>query len=307
MDPIVFGLLAAAAVVNVAWNVLLKTSADPLRAVTLGMATGAAVIVPAAIVGWLGSGRPDVPPEAVLLGVASGLLEAAYFVLLAGAYERGDLSIVYPIARGTAPLLAVLTGLIVLGESIRPAAGLGIGLLLAGILALPRPWRIIGRIGAARAGGGGSARSAVQRRTDQAIALAFSTGLVIVGYSAVDRVGVRIVPPWLYAAIFWPVTVVALTAWGRVVRRGPVLPARGARARAAAGGVMILAAYLLVLVAYTLAPLAIVAPLRESAVVLAAAWGAIRMREAGDRREAALRIGAAGLVLAGAVLIALEA
>ena len=81
----------------------------------------------------------------------------------------------------------------------------------------------------------------------------------------------------------------------------------GSRVRAGIGGLMILTAYLLVLGAYTVAPLAIVAPLRESAVVLAAAWGAVRMREAADRREAIVRVGAAALVLAGAVLIALEA
>ena len=307
MDPIVFGLLAAAAIVNVAWNVLLKTSGDPLRAGTLGMATGALVIVPVAIAGWLVSGGEAVPTQAIVLGVASGILEATYFVLLAGAYERGDLSIVYPIARGTAPLLAVLTGVVVLGETIRPGAAAGIALLLAGILALQRPWRILGRIARRGASDGAVARSVPERRADQAIVLAFLTGLVIVAYSAVDRVGVRLVPPWLYAAVFWPVTVFALLAWGRLVRRGPVLPMPGSRVRAGIGGLMILTAYLLVLGAYTVAPLAIVAPLRESAVVLAAAWGAVRMREAADRREAMVRVGAAALVLAGAVLIALEA
>ena len=69
-------------------------------------------------------------------------------------------------------------------------------------------------------------------------------------------------------------------------------------------GVLSLAAYLLVLVAYSIAPLATVAPLRESGIVLAAAWGAIRLGEAGGRREAATRIAAAGLVVLGAILLA---
>jgi hypothetical protein len=70
-------------------------------------------------------------------------------------------------------------------------------------------------------------------------------------------------------------------------------------------GVLALAAYLLVLVAYSIAPLATVAPLRESGIVLAAAWGSLRMGEAADRREAGSRIAAAGLVVVGAILLAI--
>ena len=65
-----------------------------------------------------------------------------------------------------------------------------------------------------------------------------------------------------------------------------------------------LGAYLLVLFAYAIAPLATVAPLRESGIVLAAAWGAIRLREAAGRRDAGTRIAAAGLVVVGAILLA---
>ncbi|MDP9483555.1 MAG: EamA family transporter, partial [Chloroflexota bacterium] len=116
MDPLVFGLVAGAAVLHVAWNVLLKTAGDPLRAAAIGMTAAAAVIVPVAIVGWVAIGRPPIPPEAVLLALASGVLEAAYFGFLAAAYRRGDLSVVYPIARGTAPLLAVAVGILILEE-----------------------------------------------------------------------------------------------------------------------------------------------------------------------------------------------
>ena len=70
MEPIVFVLVAGSAVLHVAWNVLLKTAGEPLRAATVGMSTAALVIIPAAIVGWLLIGRPPVPPEAIALGVA---------------------------------------------------------------------------------------------------------------------------------------------------------------------------------------------------------------------------------------------
>ena len=78
----------------------------------------------------------------------------------------------------------------------------------------------------------------------------------------------------------------------------------GGLARDALAGVLSLGAYLLVLFAYSIAPLATVAPLRESGIVLAAAWGALRLGEAAGRREAATRIGAAALVVVGAILLA---
>jgi len=143
VDPLVFGLVAGAAVLHVAWNVLLKTAGDPLRAAAIGMTAAAAVIVPAAAIGWVAIGRPTVPPEAIGLSVASGALEAAYFGFLAAAYRRGDLSVVYPIARGTAPLLAVAVGIGVLGERLGTPGIAGVALLLVGLLTLQRPWRFL--------------------------------------------------------------------------------------------------------------------------------------------------------------------
>src|SRR5262245_42158900 len=100
------------------------------------MSTAALIIVPAATIGWFATGAAPIPPEAVLVATISGALEAAYFVFLAAGYRRGDLSVVYPIARGTAPLLAVAIGVVVLGERLGPEGFLGVGLLLFGMLSL---------------------------------------------------------------------------------------------------------------------------------------------------------------------------
>jgi drug/metabolite transporter (DMT)-like permease len=348
----VFALVGVAAVLHVSWNVLIKTSGDPRRASTLGMAVGAVVVVPLAVAVWLGSGQPAIPTDAAALAIASGGLEAVYFVLLSAAYRRGDLSVVYPIARGTAPLGAVLVGFAILGERIGPAGWLGVALLLAGILALQQPWRAVGRAlarstgepggwGAGELGGAGElrggdepgaagepegqpraalrgggqpgaapstsqAKAPPDHNADLAIALALLTGLTIVAYSAVDRVGVRLVSPWLYACIMWPVSVVGLVGWA-MARGQAAFPPRGERRRGVAVGLLTTVAYLLVLVAYTLAPLAVVAPLRESAIVLASGWGAFRLAETRGSREAALRVGAAVVVLAGVVVVALGA
>ena len=300
MDPLVFGLVAGAAVLHVAWNVLLKTAGDPLRAAAIGMTAAAAVIVPGAAIGWWLVGRPPIPPEAFALGAASGLLEAAYFGFLAAAYRRGDLSIVYPIARGTAPLLAVAVGIGILQERLGPEGIAGVAALLAGLLALQRPWRYL--------------RPSGREARDPAIGFALATGVMIVAYSAVDRVGSRVVEPWLYAGLIWAFCMVFLWAWvwlaGRLARPAASLtpaaqPPLDVR-RAAIGGWITLAAYLLILFAFSVAPLTAVAPLRESAIVLASGWGTLKLGEGGDRGEAVRRIGASVLVVLGAILLALD-
>ena len=313
MPPLAIGLVLVAAVLHVTWNVLLKSAGDPLRAVATGIAAAGLLLAPVAAIAWWASGAPPVPAEVVALAVASGALEVLYFVLLSAAYRRGDLSVVYPVARGTAPLLAVIAGVVLLGERLPLIGAVGVGLLLVGLLAIQRPWRVL-------------SRAAVRGAASSPIPFALGTGVAIAAYSALDRVAVRLVAPWLYAALLWVVMAIGLVVLvlvldRRALRRsaardGPVAgaPRRAAaldrpvavdRPRAVIGGVLTLVAYLLVLGAFAIAPLAAVAPLRESAIVLASAWGVGRLGEAEDRRDAALRLGAAGMVLLGAALLAL--
>ena len=298
MDPLVFVLVAGAAVLHVTWNVLLKTAGDPLRAAAVGMATAAAVLCPTAVAGWLLVGRPAIPAESIGLGVVSGALEALYFSFLAAAYRRGDLSLVYPLARGTAPLLAVALGVGVLHERLGTIGFIGVACLLIGLLSLQRPWRFIRATG--REGGG-------------AAGFALLTGVRIAAYSAVDRVGVRGTQPWIYAALIWASCTVFLWGyvwidWRRTSSRAPMAApiAPFSALRAALGGLITLGAYLLILVAFTVAPLTAVAPLRESAIVLASGWGAFRLREAADRADALRRLGSAALVVFGAILLAID-
>lgn len=312
MDPFVFVLVAGAAVLHVTWNVLLKTAGDPLRAAGVGMATAAAVLCPTALVVWLLVGRPGIPTETLALSVVSGALEALYFSFLAAAYRRGDLSMVYPLARGTAPLLAVAIGTGVLGERLGVLGTVGVVCLLVGLLSLQRPWQYL------RASG---------RQHGGAAGFALLTGITIAGYSAVDRVGVRGTEPWIYAGLIWASCTVFLWSYIAVERRrvamrsatfagatpgGSVVLSAGPAepdfipGRAAIGGLITLGAYLLILAAFAVAPLSAVAPLRESAIVLASGWGAIRMREASDRDEVIRRIGSAALVVVGAVLLAFD-
>ncbi len=311
MPTLAIALVLVAAVLHAGWNVLLKTSDDPLWTAVRLQAIGSAILVPIGIWAWLGLGRPAVPVDAIWLAIGSGVLEAVYFVCLSSAYRRGDLSLVYPLARGSAPLLAVIVGLALLGERLEPLALAGVGCLLVGILLVARPWRALRAAGAEHRG---------------AIGFALATGASIAAYSAVDRVGVRLTEPWLYGSILAVVATATLLTTVVVGRRAGVLAAApervpavdgsnwpdGARpagrsmrfARDAVAGVLSLGAYLLVLFAYAIAPLAAVAPLRESGIVLAAAWGALRLGETAGRRESTSRIAAAGLVVVGAVMLA---
>jgi drug/metabolite transporter (DMT)-like permease len=199
---------------------------------------------------------------------------------------------------------------VLLGERLAPLAIVGVGCLLVGILSVAQPWRALHAAGAHHRG---------------AIGFALATGASIAAYSAVDRLGVRETEPWIYGSILAVAASILLAGTVFVGRRygwlapapprpaageagGIGEPGTGARfgglARDALAGVLSLGAYLLVLFAYAIAPLATVAPLRESGIVLAAAWGAIRLREAAGRRESGTRILAAGLVVVGAVLLA---
>ena len=312
MPTLAIALVLVAAVLHAGWNVLLKTSGDTLSTAVRLQAIGTAVLLPIGIVAWLRIGAPAVPPAAIGLAVVSGFLEAAYFVLLASAYRRGPLSLVYPLARGSAPLLAVVVGIVLLQERLAPLALVGVLCLLVGILLVARPWQAFRAAGAAHRG---------------AIGFALATGASIAAYSAVDRLGVRETEPWIYGSILAVVasilTATAVIGGRRLGLLAPVpapapapgegdgaaeMAATGARfgtlARDAVAGVLSLGAYLLVLLAYSFAPLATVAPLRESGIVLAAAWGAIRLKESAGGRDAATKIAAAGLVVIGAILLA---
>lgn len=318
-------LVAVAATLHVTWNVLLKTAADPLRAATVGMAAGAVLLVPSAAVAWWLVDRPPIPPAGLALGLVSGALEALYFWLLSAGYRRGDLSVVYPLARGTATLLAVTIGIVLLGERHGPVGYIGLASLLIGFLGLQRPWRALGRVWSRNRDGSANRRRGGQ---DAAILFALATGVVISSYSALDRVGAQMVPPWLYAAILWASASTSLVAlaWLTSVRArrlataaatataaGPSIrddvwasPLGAADRRGALAGVLGVVQYVLILFALSIAPLSAVAPLRESAIVLASGWGAIRLGEAAGRRDAAGRIGAAALIVVGAVLLAFE-
>ncbi len=278
MPLAVLPLVLLAAVFHATWNALLKASENPLSLATRAMTWGTVLSLPPVAVAWLVTGRPGLPLAGWLLAIVSGALELIYFITLSTAYGRGELSVVYPIARGTAPLLAVLVGVILLGERLHATAVLGVIALLGGIWAVRRP-----------------------TNAGSALWPALMTGVLIAAYTSLDRVGVRLGPPWVYAWLLWLFAAIFLVAF-TTVRRVPGSRLTDEPKLSISVGVLMTAAYFMILFALSVAPLAIIAPLRESAIVLVTAWGIWRL---GERRGAWIRLAGALAIVAGIALLTL--
>jgi drug/metabolite transporter (DMT)-like permease len=278
------GMALAAAAFHGTWNVLIKVSGDPIvtfRRVTLMTAVVATITLLAA---WVAFGRARLDPAALGFSLLSSLLETAYLWLLSTAYRRGEVSAVYPIARGSAPLLSVLVGLVILGERLTSPQLVGVGLLLVGILAVT-----------------------LSQASGRATLPALLTGVAIAAYTSIDRVGVRLSTPWLYGWLLFTLMALEmpLSLWIASVR-GWYRPPQDAHdptwRQATLIGVFMWAGYFLVLWALSIAPLAVVAPVRETAVVAVAVWGVWRLRE---RQRSAMKLSGAVATLAGVALLAL--
>jgi uncharacterized membrane protein len=245
----------------------------------------AAIIATISLVpAWLILGKPFMEPAALGFCAISSVLETGYLWLLSTAYRRGDLSAVYPIARGSAPLLSVFVGLLVLGERLATAQLIGVGLLLVGILSVT-----------------------LSQARGRATFPALMTGVFIAAYSSVDRVGVRLATPWLYAWLLFALMAILLPITVRVARAaGLYREPDGARLptwkQSTVIGLFFYAGYFLVLWAFSLAPLAVVAPVREVAIVAVAVWGVWRLRE---RERAAIKLSGAVATLFGVALLAI--
>lgn len=303
MNLVALGLIAGAAVLHATWNVMLKQSGDPLLVSARAVGSSALIATPLAGLAWVLTDRPNLSPHAWLLASLSAVTELAYLIFLSEGYRRGDLSVVYPLARGTAPLLAVLAGLLVLREHLSLAQLAGVACLLIGIWSVRRP---------VAAGA--------------ATIPALLTGVCIATYSAIDTSGVHLAPPWLYGWAMWSIQALLLAGWVWLAQRwaipwstglatasgSTVVMASGGRPTGAAEtagwqrgiaiGILMLAVYLMVLIALRLAPLTIVSPLRESAIVLVTGWGIWRLQE---RRGMWLRLAGAVAIVTGIGLLTL--
>lgn len=272
--PISALLLAlAAAVVHATWNLLLSGTEDTHSASAVALVVGALVFLPVAVIGW------RFHPAALPYVAASSTLELTYLVLLATAYSVAAMGFVYPIARGSAPVLVLAAGAVVSGTRVSLLAALGVLLVAAGIV-LVRGIRRAGR--------------------PRDLALALSVGVCIASYTLVDKHGITHAGPIAYLEVVFGLTslVYVFGAWR--ARGGAALRAAISR-KTVLAGVGFFGSYALTLAALRLAPAASVAAVRESSVVMAAAALAI-----GGREELGpARFAGAATVVAGIALISL--
>jgi drug/metabolite transporter (DMT)-like permease len=240
----------SAAVIHSLWNLVIARSTDNQATTAVAIFFGTLVIMPFAVWAW------DVRPEAWPWIAASSVLELAYFYLLTTAYQRADMSLIYPIARGMAPVI-VLVASIVFGVAFGPLQAAGVAIVGIGVV-LVRGLK-------------GNARW-----SDVALALAVATA--IAGYTLIDKQGVRYADPitYLFLILIAPGLGSVLFIWAR----GGWPRIRKAIAwQSLAAGIGTNVAYMLVLFALTLAPAASVAAVREVGVVFAVFLGAVFLKE----------------------------
>jgi len=285
-SALVLVLLAAGA--HAGWNVLAKTASGGAAFVWLCAIAGTVIYLPALAIALAVDPGP-VDAAAIGFMAGSGALHTVYASLLQRGYRTGDLSLVYPLARGTGPLLSTLAALVIFSERPSALALAGGAIIVAAVLSL--------------AGTGSGTRTEAEHRR-RAVAFALLTGVTIAAYTLWDKqaVGPLGLQPVLY---YWGTNVAetALLTAFVVHRRAEV--ARTWRAyRRQALGVAVLSplAYVLVLFALTRAPISLVAPVRESSVVVGAVLGAKVLGEG----QLARRIVAATAIALGIAALALS-
>jgi drug/metabolite transporter (DMT)-like permease len=270
-------LVLLAAAMHAGWNVLVKSSGDALVNMTLIMTmAGAIALCATPFVSF-----PNSASWPFLAG--SILTHLGYYLFLLLGYRYGDLSLVYPIARGSAPMLVALSAWATVGEALLPAAMLGVIAISGGILslALDRPLK--------------------RRHAWRPVVFGLLTGLTIMGYTLCDGQGVRVAgDKWGYIAWLFVLDVPALLVaclWRRglglysaLVERWPI---------AALGGSLSMAAYGIAIYAMSQTGMAQVAALRETSVIFAAIFSAVILKE----RFPVRRYGAVALVALGAALL----
>jgi len=287
VSALALGLVLFSAFVHASWNFLLKKSGGGAGLITAASAASLAVYAPlVALLVWF-RGYAFQPMHLVLM-LGSGVIHTAYFLLLDRAYRSGgDLSIVYPLARATGPLLSIVVAVVALGEHPGPLAISGAVLIGASALVLtgnPFAWHR------------GDARHAV--------GFALLTGCTIASYTIWDKASVAawLVPPLVYDWGCNAFRVAVLLPWTRARSPGTIGRAwRERRKTVLAIAVMSPLSYILVLTAMVFTPVSLVAPAREVSILFAALMGAHLLREGDLARRAiaaaGMALGVAGLAL----------
>jgi len=281
MDAFVFAAVVFAAACHAGWNAVIKVGMEPLATtVLIALGAGIVAILLLPVVG--------LPPAAAWPWLAASVVvHLAYFAGLIESYRAGDMGQVYPLARGAAPLLTAAASALLLRELFSLGGWVGIALLSGGVILLSMR--------------GGRDLARLDRR---AVGFALFTAMTICTYSLVDGIGARVSHnPHAYAVALFVGNAAAVVAYGLVRRGAGIVTAATHYWKTGLGaGVLTLVAYWIVIWAMTVAPIALVAALRETSVLFGAAIAVLVLKEP----LRAARILAALMIVAGLVLIRLQ-
>ena len=290
MTGLSLSLVLLASLAHSTWNLLLKRSGDKEVFVWSLLVAASLMLVPlGAVLFWLN----PIQGGGWWFVLATILLHILYFVLLGRGYEQGDLSLVYPIARGVGPMLVPGMAVVFLDETVALPAIFGIATIVAGIyiLAWWGNFRMV-------------LRRPLQFLTNKATRYALLTGVTIAVYALVDKRGVGQVQPFLYMYLMTLGSAVGLTPYifhakgiGAIQREWrvnfvPIVVA----------GLLTFLGYALVLTAFSLSRVSYVAPAREVGIVIGVLMGVFLLKE----RFGAGRLLGSGFILGGLVFIALS-
>jgi drug/metabolite transporter (DMT)-like permease len=276
LPPDVVAVVLLAAVLHAGWNVAVRAGSDRRRESMLML--GGGTLLAFVLLPFL----PLPPAAAWPYLLASAALNGVFFVLIAEAYAHGGVALAYPLMRGTAPMLTLLGGWLLLGQALPALACIGIVAICSGVVLLAR-----------RRGEAGEAH---------AVRFALINAVVIATYTLNDSVGVRIAQtPLAYTLWMFPLSAVPTVLW--LGRKTPLAwPSKREAMRGVAGAGASIGAYSLVLWAFTRAPVAPVAALRETSILIGVVLARLLLGEQPGRRgwsgAAAIAVGAALLRLA---------
>lgn len=290
MTALALGLVLLSALCHATWNLLLKRAGRQEVFAWALLISTSVLLLPLGVVLFLI--HPIAGPGYWFV-LVSAALQAFYFVMLGRAYSRGDLGLVYPIARGIGPMLVPVLAVVLLGEHVALPAVIGIALIVVGIYVvswwgrlrqiLARPWALL---------------------RDAGVRYAIVTGMTITVYSLVDKRAVEHVQPFLYMYLLTIVSAVALAPY--VLRRyGPALVREEWSSNArpiVVAGLLFFVAYGLALTAFSISQVSYVAPAREVGIVFGVLLGMVVLKE----QSGVGRLLGAVLVVTGMALIAVS-
>ena len=283
MPPTALALLLIAAVLHAGWNFFVKRTHEKQVFTWWGLVIGSVCFIPVLVVSH------SFPVQIWPYVICSALVEGVYYIVLTRAYDNGDFSLVYPMARGTAPAFLLVWALLFLGERPHLAGLAGIALLVCGLIVI-----------------GGKTWWSLRKTTalsTSAIVLALSVAFCISIYSAIDGAAVRLVAPIPYTVVVISLSTVLVT---------PVILMRYGRQKALLEwrtnwlliilvGLLMMLSYMLVLISYSFAHVSYAGAIREISVVFAAFMG---WRWLGED-FGLLRLIGATLIFVGVLIIAI--